>query len=277
MIWGAMICDEGAMNEIPEIALGTVLFSIVEPKAGRAREFHRWYERDHFYAGCMIGENYFSGRRWVATKPLKALRFPADTPITPDIAEGSYLVTYWILAGTYAETLRWSVDQVLQLHKQNRMQPARDNISTAFYRYDWGVSRDEDGVPPELALEHPYRGIGVTMIDRAASTSEADLADWLKAKGLPQTMAASPVAMTLCLRPEALPDDAPSYVPRPSAEELSRRYLLLSFLEDDPHADWSGRFRGLDRALASAGLGRVIYAAPFIPTVPGTDKYVDEL
>ena len=167
------------MKEIPEIALGTVMFSIVEPKAGHAREFHRWYERDHFFAGCMIGENYFSARRWVATKPLKALRFPADTPITPDITKGSYLVTYWIQAGTYAETLRWSVDQVLQLHKQNRMQPARDNISTAFYRYDWGVFRDPDGVPPELALEHPYRGIAVTMIDRAAGVAEAELSGWL--------------------------------------------------------------------------------------------------
>jgi hypothetical protein len=265
------------MDEIPGIALGTVLFSIVEPKAGHAREFHRWYERDHFYAGCMIGQNYLSGRRWVAPKPLKALRFPADTPITPDISQGSYLVTYWILAGTYAQTLRWSVDQVLQLHKQNRMQPARDNISTAFYRYDWGVFRDEDGVPAELALEHPYRGIGVTMIDRAAGACETDLADWLKRDGLSSGMAGSPVAMTLCLRPQALPDDAPSYVPRPSAEELDRRYLLLSFLEADPQVDWSDRFRGFDRALAGSGLGRVIYAAPFIPTVPGTDKYADQL
>jgi hypothetical protein len=265
------------MNEIPEITLGSVLFSIVEPKAGHAREFHRWYERDHFYAGCMAGENYFSGRRWVATKPLKALRFPADTPITPDIRQGSYLVTYWILAGTYAETLRWSVDQVLQLHKQDRMQPARDNISTAFYRYDWGVFRDADGVSAELALEHPYRGIGVTMIDRAVGVPEAELSGWLKEQGLPQAMAGSPVAMTLCLRPQALPDDAPAYVPRPSAEELDRRYLLLSFLEDDPQTDWSGRFQGFDRALTASRLGRVIYAAPFIPTVPGTDKYVDEL
>ena len=265
------------MDTIPEIALGSVLFSIVEPRPGHEREFHRWYERDHFYTGCMAGPNYFSGRRWVATKPLKALRFPADTPITPDIAKGSYLVTYWILDGTYAETLRWSVDQVLQLHQQNRMQPPRDNISTAFYRYVWGAFRDDDGVPPELALEHPYRGIAVTMIDRAACVGEADLSTWLKDGYLPRMMANSPVAMTLCLRPRALPDDAPSYVPRPDPGELDRRYLLLSFLEADPQDGWVTAFAGFDRALTEAGLGKVIYAAPFIPTVPGTDKYVDEL
>jgi len=265
------------VKEIPEIALGSVLFSIVEPKPGHEREFHRWYERDHFYAGCMIGQNYFSGRRWVATKPLKALRFPANTPVTPDIAKGSYLVTYWIQAGTYPETLRWSVDQVLQLHKQNRMQPPRDNITTAFYRYNWGAFRDSDGVPAELALEHPYRGIAVTMIDRATSASDSELSNWLRQDQLPRMMAGSPIAMTLCLRPEALPDDAPAYVPRPSPEEHDRRYLLLSFLEDDPQAGWSQDFNGFDRALTKSGLGKVVYAAPFIPTVPGTDKYVDEL
>ncbi len=265
------------MIEIPEIALGTVLFSIVEPKPGHEREFHRWYERDHFFAGCMIGQNYFSGRRWVATRTLKALRFPAETPVTPDISKGSYLVTYWILAGTYPETLRWSVDQVLQLHRQNRMQPPRDNISTAFYRYDWGAFRDEDGVPAELALEHPYKGIGVTMIDRATGVSESDLSDWLRDGYLPGAMLDSPVAMTLCLRAEPLPDDAPDYVPRPSAEELDRRYLLLFFLEDEPGEWWREKLTHLDRALQQAELGRIVYAAPFIPTVPGTDKYVEEL
>src|ERR1700759_857865 len=101
--WGRRITPGEERNENSENKLRTVLVSIVEPGSGpgEAQAFHRWYERDHFYAGCMMGENYFSGRRWVATKPLKALRFPADTPITPDISRGSYLVTYWILEGTY--------------------------------------------------------------------------------------------------------------------------------------------------------------------------------
>lgn len=265
------------MNEIPEIKLGTVLFSIVEPKPGHEREFHRWYERDHFFAGCMAGPNFFSGRRWVATKALKSMRFPDATPVTPDIRKGSYLVTYWILAGTYKETLRWSVNQALQLHKQNRMQPPRENISTAFYRYAWGAFRDPDGVPAELALEHPYKGVAATMIDKTAGVSEAALSAWLKDEWLPGFMKDAPIAMTLCLRPEALPDDAPANVPRPSAAENERRYLLLSFLEEAPGAAWADTFTGFAGALAKAGLGQVVYAGPFIPTIPGTDKYADEL
>ena len=264
------------MDDIPEIKLGTILFSLAEPKPGHAREYNRWYERDHFFAGCMVGANYFSGRRWVATKPLKALRFPADTPIVDDIARGSFLHTYWILDGTYPETLRWSVDQVLQLFKQKRMEPPRDNISSGYYRYDWGVFRDADGVPPELALEHPYPGLGVFMIDKAADASADALSAWLKSH-LAKAMAGSAVAMTLVLRPEPLPPDAPGNVPRPNPADLEKRTLLMSFLETDPQGSWAGFAAELDRALAASGLGRVIYASPFLPTVPGTDRYVDEI
>jgi hypothetical protein len=263
------------VNEIPEIKLGTILFSIAEPKPGYEREYHRWYERDHFFAGCMVGANYFSGRRWVATKPLKAMRFPADTPIAADIAKGSYLHTYWILAGTYPETLTWSVDQVQQLYDQDRMLLQRENVSSAFYRYEWGMFRDSDGVPPELALEHPYAGIGVVMIDRAEDASESAFDSWLRDHTQPK--AGAPVAMTLCLRPEPLPENATGNVPRPDPAILERRYLLLSFLEAGPASDWAARAADLDRAVTASGLGRVIYAAPFIPTVPGTDKYVDAL
>ncbi|CAA0095898.1 Uncharacterised protein [Halioglobus japonicus] len=57
-------------QEIPDIKLGHVLLTLLEPKAGFERKFHRWYERDHFYAGCMIGANFFSGRRWPPTHTL---------------------------------------------------------------------------------------------------------------------------------------------------------------------------------------------------------------
>ena len=71
---------------IPQpIKLGTMLFTMVEPRKGHEVAYNRWYERDHFYAGCMIGPWQFAGQRWVATKDLKQRRFPADsTAVTPD-------------------------------------------------------------------------------------------------------------------------------------------------------------------------------------------------
>jgi hypothetical protein len=40
---------------------------------------------------------------------------------------------------------------------------------------------------------------------------------------------------------------------------------------------WEEHFAGLGEEIAAAGLGRVELVAPFVPTVPGTDTYVDQL
>ena len=63
------------MNDYP-ITVGSMLFTMVDPEKGHEVEYNRWYERDHFYAGCMVGPWLFAGKRWVATKELKDLRFP---------------------------------------------------------------------------------------------------------------------------------------------------------------------------------------------------------
>lgn len=264
------------MQSIPEIELGHALFSVVEPHPGHAREFNRWYERDHFYAGCMVGPNFFSGRRWVATRDLKDLRFPASNPIA-DPDRGSLLVLYWLLKGRYEETLRWAVDQVQQLHRQGRMDPRRDNISTAFYEHCWSVSRDTDGVPVELALEHPFPGLAVLMVDRAPGSDPDTFEAYCRDQLLPRWLQDSAAALLVCLKPQPLPEDAPGNVRRTEASEEERRYLWLAFLERDPARCWSPLLPELERVLREPGHGEVVWAAPFIPTIPGTDTYMDEL
>ncbi|MEY2643042.1 MAG: hypothetical protein RLZZ368_1689, partial [Actinomycetota bacterium] len=37
------------------IELGTLLFTMVEPHKGYEVEYNRWYERDHFYGGVLVG------------------------------------------------------------------------------------------------------------------------------------------------------------------------------------------------------------------------------
>ena len=53
----------GDTREKP-IKLGGALFTMVEPHRGHEVEYNRWYERDHFYAGCMIGAWTISGGGW---------------------------------------------------------------------------------------------------------------------------------------------------------------------------------------------------------------------
>ena len=56
-----------------------------------------------------------------------------------------------------------------------------------------------------------------------------------------------------------------------------RRFLHLYFLDRDPAEVWSSEFAGHAEAVADSGLGRLVWASPFIPTIPGTDTYTDQL
>jgi len=255
---------------IPEIQLGSVLVSLLDPTPGEEVAFHRWYERDHFYSGTLIGPWFFAGRRFVATRRLKDLRFPATTPVIDDIRKGSYLALYWILAGRHDEAEAWAVRQVNQLTDEDRMLPSRQQAMAGFYQHRFTVRRDPDGVPPELALDHPFAGAVLVMVDRDEDVTADEFETWCRDDYLPGRLAGSPAALCLGLEPVPLPDGAPSYVARPEGLEL--RTLHLYFLESDPEACWDDLVASQDPAP-----GRVSYAAGFIPTIPGSDCYSDEL
>ena len=65
----------GDTSEKP-IKLGGALFTMVEPHPGHEVAYNRWYERDHFYAGCMIGAWTVSGARYVATTRVQGEAVP---------------------------------------------------------------------------------------------------------------------------------------------------------------------------------------------------------
>ena len=102
--------------EAEPVKLGSMLLTLVEPHRGHEVAYNRWYERDHFYAGCMVGPYNFAGRRFVATADLKALRDPDPSAITGEPARGSYIAAYWVLDGYYDVWNRWALRQVNALH-----------------------------------------------------------------------------------------------------------------------------------------------------------------
>ena len=75
--------------------------------------------------------------------------------------------------------------------------------------------------------------------------------------------------------PIALEVDAPGDVPREAASD--RRTLLLWFLATPPEVAWEPVIAEHRRRLEEAGLGTVVAALPFIPTILGTDTYTDKL
>ena len=232
-----------------EIALGSALFTLVEPHKGHEVAYNRWYERDHFYAGCMNGPFYFSGRRWVSTKDLKDLRLGArssEDPLFGDDRLGSYLALYWTPKGRFRDNTDWSTRQVHWLHANGRMFAERDHIHTLLYLYKGADARDADGVPPELALDHPFRGLGAVIVE----------------------------PLVLSFRGVPLPPNAP--VTQPVSDGADRRELQLWFADAEP-AGWWAAVGDYADTVAESGTGTVRWASPFIPTVPGTDRYTDQL
>jgi hypothetical protein len=58
---------------------------------------------------------------------------------------------------------------------------------------------------------------------------------------------------------------------------VGERVFITFFIDGDVREIWPEHFAGLGDELAATGRCRTLMVAPFIPTVPGTDTYTDQL
>jgi hypothetical protein len=249
-----------------EVRLGSMLFTLVEPHRGHEVAYNRWYERDHFYAGCMVGPWLFAGRRFVAPRPLKGLRFGADADRFGGIDRGSYLAVYWILDGRHDDHVDWALRQVQWLHANGRMFAERDHVHTLMYRHAFTAAGGEGAVPAELALDHPFGGLTATLVRPAHGVTAEALGSYVEETFAPE--------LELGFRPIPLPADAP--VSQQGQDGLEDCLLNLSFTTASPDTWWPEQRAAADR-LRADGVGEMLWTAPFVPTVPGTDTYTDQL
>ena len=204
--------------------------------------------------------------RFVATRECKAKRYPADSPITPDPTSGSYLAVYWILAGKFGEWIQWGTNQVNWLHENDRMFPHRDHIHTLMYKYRGEVHADDDGVPAELALDRRYPGI-VLVIGELAEGQDPD-DRWVQSRPLPsrpRSRSRSRRSRCSATRPATCPATPPRTASATSTSSTTRP------------GDLGRAVRSARRRPGAVGRrhGRVRLAVP--GTVPGTDRYTDQL
>lgn len=258
-----------------ETRIGAALITLVEPHEGHEHAYNRWYEDDHFYSGAMAMPWMFSGRRWVATRELQKLRYPTDSPIAQPLDAGKYLATYWITAGRYDDHLRWTVATNQRLLPDGRIYLDRTHVYTSFQDYVGPVYRDATGPRDVHSLDHPYAGLVMEVVDAVPGVAREQLWSWLRDEHVPAVLEGSPVAMCLAFAPMPLPEDKMAYVE--DVPGLERRLTLLWFTEVPTPDCWDACFAHDGDVLDASGLGRVQLAAPFHPTVPGTDRYVDEL
>lgn len=234
-----------------EVTIGTAIVAFIEPHAGQARAFNRWYERDHFYAATTGGPGAFSGARWVATRACKAVR-PHGATWFGDTPVGSFLTTVWLLDGKQDEWDAWVTHEIDALREQDRMFAGRDHIHTAVYRYCCEV-RAEEAPSAAVALDHGFAGV-IAMAVPPGTDSAESCAREIVGPELPVVVGLTPERVIL------------------SRAEPPPHALVLAFTPDDPLDAWRARVEpALDRL---PGVG---FAGPFLRTIPGTDAYVDDL
>ena len=209
---------------------------------------------------------------------MKDLRFPAESPVAVPVDAGSYLAVYWVHEGHHGEHFEWARRQVFELYSDGRGFDHRTHAHTVLLDRPWAHYRDDDPVPIELALDHPYQGLAVVAVDPADGLDTADLDAHLRDSALPALMNESPVASMVSWSyiDSARGDtkNAPMDLGTPPGP--AERQLQLFFIDDEPGTTWD-RFRDYSSELAAAGKGSVVFAAPFLPTIVGTDKYTAEL
>jgi hypothetical protein len=239
---------------IDGVDIGTAVVAYIEPHEGAAREFNRWYERDHFYAAALAGPGAFAGARFVATRACKAARPPRGT-LFGDPDRGSYLALYWLLPDAQEEWSAWTARQVEMLAPQGRMFAGRDHLHTASYRFVC-----ERGAPhAALALDRNFAGVVTIAIGH-----DDDVPVFLDALVGPCVPVAA-VFEEERLIMSVLGDDA--------VTDPQSHLLVVGFVDGDVMTTWREHVAPmLDRTPAS-----VRYASPFLATIPGTDTYVDEL
>ncbi len=264
------------MEECP-IQIGSMLLTLVDPNKGFESAYNRWYERDHFYAGCMVGPWLFAGSRWVATRSLKDLRISDGRGEVADpVDAGSYVAIYWVHEGKDAEHWKWAGEQVHWLYENGRGFAERKHVHTVLFDYLATAYRDADPVPIQLALDHGYPGIAMIATERAGGVSEADLKAWTAAY-LGDRKGEGEVASIASFRPQPR-DEITGNAPMDLGTGTggSERVMQLAFLEGEPERAWKEVAR-YAAAIDDSGLGRVCFAGPFHKTVVGTDTYADQL
>ena len=270
--------EAGGPDHYP-VQVGSMLVTMVEPHKGYEKAFNRWYERDHFYGGCMEGADTLAGARFVATRDLKNLRWPEKTTVADPFNAGSYITIYWVQAGRHEKWTAWSAPQGRWLYENGRGFPERTHAHTALYSLVGADYRDADPVPVTLALDRRYAGLVVMWFDGLNGRVPAQSLAELRAKILPETLAGSKLEICATLAPilppkGSPPPNAPMTLGTGPGDET--RFCQMFFLDDHP-GDTLPRLKAYGDKVREAGIADLQLAAPFIKTVVGTDKYVDEL
>jgi hypothetical protein len=258
--------------------MGSAFVSIIDPTIGHEREYNRWYEDDHYISAAMTLPWFFAGRRWVAPKSLRALRYPSDSSVIDPVDNGIYMHNYWIATDHWEDVVPWLDTMTKDLIAEGRILPHQNLIHNAFHSYVGAHYRDGDAGPRDVhALNYPYKGVVCEFIHAHTDADRPELLSWLRDEHIPEVLKGSSVAMCLTFVPMHYPEAIVSGGLLKDHPDIDRRVTLLWFLDDEPADCWDASFANLGKVTEASGKGRVEFCAPFVPVIHGTDCFVDEL
>lgn len=269
--------EPGGVDDYP-VKVGSMLLTLVDPHRGFESAYNRWYERDHFYGGCLVGPYLFAGSRWVAPRVLKDLRWPHDESIAKPWDAGSYVAIYWVERGHEREHfVDWAQPQVFKLYGEGRGFQERSHVHTVMFDHVGAVYRDDDPVPVELALDHHYDGMVAAWFDARDGVSGAELHTRLAEAEVPKLLAGSTIEIASSWTPMPT-DGAARKGPMDLGSEPGgpERLAQLFFIQGDVREALPA-LREYTDGVEAAGFADTRLVAPFVRTIVGTDRYVDEL
>jgi hypothetical protein len=252
------------------LELGHALVTMVEPDRETVAAYNRWYETDHFLSGVLTGPGAYVGRRFVATRALKDLRRPADSPVARPVDDGSFVTLYWIERDQLDAHCDWGFPEAARLAGLGRMDTRRHHVSTDYFDLVGDAARADHPVPVELALHHPYPGLVLVwtggLDDEPAWRQRA-------------TAAGSPVARVTSWRPAALDVAMPGVVIG-GGPALVHACFVDAPVDADGGGAWDDVLAAVEGAFGGSASGSRAgpwLVAPFVPTVPGTEAHLDRL
>jgi hypothetical protein len=257
------------------ISLDVCVMTLLDPKRGAEVSFNRYYERERFYAAMMLGPSAFSGARFIARRTDKIARRVLDGSIDPE--RGSFLNLFWV-TGSGEDLRAWTAARVKELDAAGRTN--WDRIPYWGYRtsFEWSVSRDPDGVPPELALEHRYPALALAVVKARDGAEISEASAWYRRHVAPRTVPPEGKA-ALCvafvgsrLYTPVNPGDV-----RTAQVHPERDLLLFWFLESEPEAGWAEFADAHESELAGSACAVPYWMSSFIASNPGTDDYVRDI
>ncbi|GAA1022279.1 hypothetical protein Aple_075290 [Acrocarpospora pleiomorpha] len=260
-------------------SVGGTYLGITETVAGHEREFNRWYEDDHFYSGAMAGPWILSGRRWVATHAMRKTWVPEDSPIISPHGQGCYFKTYWFATGHEDDAELWMNEAFKDLMEPDRFPTMRfgsdnepkirrNSSYSSFQRHLFTCALEPGPLQAVHALDYPFGGLAldVIQVDRSPAHYLVDIRPALQ-----DTLAGAECKIAVAF--ERAPNQWLPSAREPEHEEFT---VLWFFDAAPPPEGYAPRLTDFHRAIDEAG-GRLALSACFVPTIPGTDTYVDEL